>query len=155
MRAHELTGTPHPAVAAGRTAPQAAPAPSRGSSRSPRLVVVDDDAAFVEELAGLFTDVGYEVAGVAHGAEQGIDLVALSKPDVVVMDVRMEGMSGTEAAALLRRDYPGVKVVLLSAYSEEGIKRAAMAAHVAAYLVKGCPAGELVSTVADVAWAEG
>jgi two-component system invasion response regulator UvrY len=117
----------------------------------PRLVVVDDDVALAQELAGLFSDVGYEVTGVAHAAEQGIDLVAISRPDVVVMDVRMDGMSGTEAAEVLRRRHPKVGVVLLSAYSDESIKRAAMDAHVAAYLVKGCPAGELISTVADVA----
>jgi len=116
-----------------------------------RLVVVDDDVALAEELAGLFSDLGYEVAGVAHAAEQGIDLVANSKPDVVVMDVRMEGMSGTEAAEVLHRKHPEVGVILLSAYSDESIVRAAMAAQVAAYLVKGCPAGELISTVDTVA----
>ncbi|MDA8302060.1 MAG: response regulator [Actinomycetota bacterium] len=117
----------------------------------PRLVVVDDDSALAEELAGLFTDVGYEVAGVASGAEEGIELVGCSQPDVVVMDFRMEGMTGTEAAEVLHREHPEVGVVLLSAYADESIVQAAMAAKVAAYLVKGCPAVELLATVENVA----
>jgi response regulator NasT len=116
----------------------------------PRLVVVDDDTKLAEELAGLFSDVGYEVAGVANEAEQGIALVARARPDVVVMDVRMDGMSGTEAAGVLHRRHPGLPVVLLSAYSDEGIRKAAQDVNVAAYLVKGCSAGELLSTVGSV-----
>jgi DNA-binding NarL/FixJ family response regulator len=118
--------------------------------RMPRLVVVDDDTQLAEELAGLFSDVGYEVTGVANEALQGIALVAQTRPDVVVMDVRMEGMSGTEAAGVLRRRHPDVPVVLLSAYSDEGIRKAAQDVNVAAYLVKGCSAGELLSTVGSV-----
>jgi two-component system response regulator GlrR len=116
----------------------------------PRLVVVDDDTQLAEELAGLFSDVGYEVTGVANEALQGIALVAQTRPDVVVMDVRMDGMSGTEAAGVLQRRHPDVPVVLLSAYSDEGIRKAAQDVNVAAYLVKGCSAGELLSTVGSV-----
>ena len=119
-------------------------------TRMPRLVVVDDDSQLANELAGLFSDVGYEVTGVANQALQGIDLVARTRPDVVVMDVRMDGMSGTEAAGVLRRQHPDVPVVLLSAYSDEGIRKAARDVNVAAYLVKGCSAGELLSTVGSV-----
>jgi DNA-binding NarL/FixJ family response regulator len=116
----------------------------------PRVVVVDDDNDLAEELAGLFTDVGYEVMGIANAALEGIDLVSRTSPDVVVMDVRMQGMSGTEAADVLRREHPDVPVVLLSAYSDEGIVKAAEEANVAAYLVKGCSASELLSTVGTV-----
>jgi two-component system response regulator FlrC len=66
------------------------------------------------------------------------------------MDVRMDGMSGTEAAGVLHRRHPGLPVVLLSAYSDEGIRKAAQDVNVAAYLVKGCSAGELLSTVGSV-----
>jgi len=121
-----------------------------GTTRVPCLVVVDDDTQVAEELAGLFTDVGYHVAGVAHAAKAGIDMVGQHKPDVVLMDVRMDGMSGTEAAHVLWRDYPEVPVVLLSAYADEGIVRAAEEANVAAYLVKGCSAEDLLSTVGTV-----
>ncbi len=87
------------------------------AARMPRLVVVDDDNLLAAELAGLFTDVGYEVTGVANEAREGIALVDRTHPDVVVMDVRMDGMSGTEAAGVLQRRHPDVPVVLLSAYS--------------------------------------
>ena len=120
------------------------------AARMPRLVVVDDDNLLAAELAGLFTDVGYEVTGVANEAREGIALVDRTHPDVVVMDVRMDGMSGTEAAGVLQRRHPDVPVVLLSAYSDEGIRKAAQDVNVAAYLVKGCSAGELLSTIGSV-----
>lgn len=119
-------------------------------ARVPRLVVVDDDNDLAQELAGLFSDVGYEVAGVALDAKGGIDLVDRTRPDVVLMDVRMGGMSGTEAADVLRVQHPDVPVVLLSAYDDEGIINAARRAQVAAYLVKGCTAHELLSAVGTV-----
>jgi two-component system nitrogen regulation response regulator GlnG len=115
-----------------------------------RLVVVDDDEEVAEQLAGLFSDVGYVVTGIAHAARQGIDMVEQTMPDAIVMDVRMEGMSGTEAAQVLRREHPEVPVILLSAYDDEGIVQAAEQAQVAAYLVKGCSAGELLTTVSTV-----
>lgn len=118
--------------------------------RMPRLIVVDDDMPLAHELAGLFSDVGYEVAGIASEGRECIGLVERTNPDVVVMDVRMEGMSGTEAAGILRRDHPDIPVVLLSAYGDEGIVKAAREASVAAYLIKGCSAGELLSTVGTV-----
>ena len=121
-----------------------------GTVRTPRLLVVDDDTPLARELAGLFSDVGYEVTGIASEGRECVDLVAQTQPDVVVMDVRMEGMSGTEAAAVLQREHPDVPVVLLSAYDDEGIMRAAREAKVAAYLVKGCSAGELLTTVGAV-----
>jgi DNA-binding NarL/FixJ family response regulator len=120
------------------------------ATKGPRLVVVDDDSQLAQELAGLFTDVGYEVTGVATAAREGIDLVEQTMPDVVLMDVKMEGMSGTEAAGVLRRRHPEVPVILLSAYADAGIVKAARDADVAAYLVKGCTAGELLSTVGAV-----
>jgi len=120
------------------------------ATKGPRLVVVDDDSQLAQELAGLFTDVGYEVTGVATAAREGIDLVEQTMPDVVLMDVKMEGMSGTEAAGVLRRRHPDVPVILLSAYADAGIVKAARDADVAAYLVKGCTAGELLSTVGAV-----
>jgi DNA-binding NarL/FixJ family response regulator len=116
----------------------------------PRLIVVDDDTPLAHELAGLFSDVGYEIAGIASEGRECIDLVERTNPDVVVMDVRMDGMSGTEAAGILRDQHPGLPVVLLSAYGDEGIVKAAREAAVAAYLIKGCSAGELLSTVGTV-----
>jgi DNA-binding NarL/FixJ family response regulator len=115
-----------------------------------RLVLVDDDQALVGELAALLTDVGYDVVGVAGDGVSGIDLVARTEPDAVVMDVRMPGMSGTEAADILRVRHPDLPVIVMSAYDDEGIVAAADAAQVAAYLVKGCSAEELCSTLDTV-----
>jgi DNA-binding NarL/FixJ family response regulator len=115
--------------------------------REPRLVLADDDASLAEELAGLLSDVGYEIAGIASDGGECIEMVERTNPDLVLMDVRMKPMGGTEAAGILRRERPGLPVVLLSAYGDEGIVKSAREADVAAYLVKGCSATELLATV--------
>jgi len=114
---------------------------------SPKLVLADDDAPLVRELADFLSDVGYEVAGIASDGTECIELVERTNPDLVLMDVRMKPMSGTEAAGILRNQRPGLPVVLLSAYGDESIVKAAREAEVAAYLVKGCSASELLETV--------
>ncbi len=115
--------------------------------RAARLVVVDDDIPLAQELAQLLAEVGYEVAGIAGEAQAAIELVGKAKPDLVVMDVRMPGMSGTQAAAVLSAEHPELPVVLWSAYDDDSIVKAARQAAVAAYVVKGCGADELLSAV--------
>jgi len=114
---------------------------------SPKLVLADDDAPLARELAEFLSEVGYEVAGIARDGRECIELVERTNPDLVLMDVRMKPMSGTEAAGILRDQRPGLPVVLLSAYGDESIVKAAHDAEVAAYLVKGCSAGQLLETV--------
>ena len=116
----------------------------------PRLVVVDDDGDLAQELAGLFTDVGYEVSGVATAAREGIDLVEQTMPDVVLMDVKMPGherdRSGRSAAA----PAPGLTGRPSLCLRRRRDRQGSADADVAAYLVKGCTASELLSTVEAV-----
>jgi DNA-binding NarL/FixJ family response regulator len=113
----------------------------------PKLVLADDDAPLARELAEFLSEVGYEVAGIASDGNGCIELVERTNPDLVLMDVRMKPMSGTEAAGILHDQRPGLPVILLSAYGDESIIKAARDAEVAAYLVKGCSASELLETM--------
>jgi serine/threonine-protein kinase PknK len=88
---------------------------------TPRVVLADDSALFREGLAALLTVAGVEVVAQTHDSEEVEQLVARHRPDVLVVDVRMPPRQvdeGLQAARRVRRDHPGVGVVILSQHVE-------------------------------------
>src|SRR5205085_3830782 len=77
--------------------------------------------------------------------------VARLIPDVVVMDVSMPGLTGSEATEQLRRDCPGVKVLALTVHEDKGYLRQLLAAGAAGYVLKRAAAEELVRAIRTVA----
>lgn len=86
-----------------------------------RALVADDDSLLREGIASLLAGAGWEVVGQAGDGETLKQLIREHVPDVVVLDIRMpptQSTEGLEAAALIRRDYPQVGILLLSAHVE-------------------------------------
>jgi len=87
----------------------------RAALRRIRTVLVDDSPAVVAGIGRfLATQPGVAVVGVALNASDAIERVAENQPDLVVMDVYMPEMSGLEAAAILRRRFPELRIILIS-----------------------------------------
>src|SRR4029077_7575375 len=83
-----------------------------------RVVLADDHAlvrAGIRSLLGNMAEV--EVVGEASSGEEAMLLAENERPDVILMDIAMKGISGLEAAAHLRESHPGVRVVILSMHS--------------------------------------
>ncbi len=98
------------------------------------LIAEDNDLVSLtleEQLKGL----GYEVVGIARTGAEAVMLATRLKPDLVIMDIRMPEMDGTEATARIR-DQTGIPVVMLTAFSDKESIRRAEAAGALAYLVK-------------------
>lgn len=110
----------------------------RGSAQRPRVIVVDDDPVLRRQLRGLLEDLGIEVVADAADGGAGVEAVVRLRPDVALLDLRMPGMDGLDAARAIREHAPGVQVLMLTAYDDPGLDREARAAGVYAYLVKGC-----------------
>jgi CheY-like chemotaxis protein len=94
--------------------------------RRPRVLVVDDERAFVELLAGFFEDEGYAVDR-AYDGEQALELLRSGDPpDLVLTDVMMPKLSGPELLAEARRLHASGRVafVLLSAGPDPGVRDA-------------------------------
>jgi two-component system invasion response regulator UvrY len=109
----------------------------------PRLLVADDHPMLRAALVDLLVQAGFEVAGEAA---DGADAVALAKelePDVVLMDLRMPVLGGLDATRLIKDACPDIQVVLLTAFESPALQQQAEEAGCFAYLIKGCPPGDL------------
>jgi DNA-binding NarL/FixJ family response regulator len=101
-------------------------------------VVIADDQRIVRD--GLVTIVGSipdcEVVGVASNGAEAVAEVAAQAPDVVLMDMRMPVMDGTEATRTIRTEHPGTQVVVLTTYADDDTVFAALSAGAIGYLTK-------------------
>jgi DNA-binding NarL/FixJ family response regulator len=92
-----------------------------------------------------------EVVAEAPNGQEAVRLVEECCPDVVVMDARMPVMDGLEATRLIKSKWPEVKVIVLSLYS--AYQAQALSAGADVFLIKGCPAEQLLQAVLEC-WRE-
>jgi len=107
-----------------------------------KILIVDDDRVILHILAEGLRELGYEVATAVGGAE-ALQLARETGFDLVVLDMRMPGMSGVEVARELRRDKLA-SFVFLSAFGDESVVRNAAEAGALGYLVKPVDTPQLV-----------
>jgi len=87
--------------------------------KKPRIVAVDDEKEFIEMLKEYFSLRGYEI-DVASKAVDGIKLINDKKPDVVILDLKMPGISGDEVLKLVKSKKPDTKIIFITAYDDGG-----------------------------------
>jgi NarL family two-component system response regulator LiaR len=110
---------------------------SRGMPR--RILIVDDQAVFRGALRELLEDDGWEIVAEADGAEEGIARIRELTPDLVIMDVRLHGASGIEAARELLATEPATRILMLSASDRFADAEQAILAGGCGYLLKDSP----------------
>ena len=116
-----------------------------------RVLLVDDQGLFREALAtllGLHSQL--EIVGEAGDGEAGVALAQTLRPDVVLMDLRMPGMSGVEATRRLRSLVPEARVLVLTTFEDDDEVLAAIEAGAAGYMLKASPAEKLVEAICTV-----
>lgn len=120
-----------------------------------RVVVVDDHPMYRDGLAmTLRASRDFEPVGEAADGETALGLVAEARPDLVLMDLRLPGMSGIEATRRLVETDPGVRVVVVSMLEDDDSIFAAMRAGACGYLLKGADRDELLSALRGAALGE-
>ncbi|MET3983110.1 response regulator transcription factor [Streptomyces sp. PvR034] len=116
-----------------------------------RILLAEDQSMVREALAallGLEPDIEV-VAQVARG-DQVLAAARAHDVNVALLDIEMPGLTGIEAAALLRDGVPGLKIVILTTFGRPGYLRGAMEAGASAFLVKDAPAAQLAEAVRRV-----
>jgi DNA-binding NarL/FixJ family response regulator len=115
------------------------------ASSDPVTVVVADDQSAVREglVLLLGTLPGITVAGQAADGEAAVDLVAATKPRVVLMDLNMPRCDGVAATARITAEHPGTRVVVLTTYADDESIIGALRAGALGYLTKDATRAEI------------
>lgn len=117
-----------------------------------RVVLADDHVVVREGLKVLINaHPGMAVVGEAADGLAACEVVARLRPDVVVMDLSMPGLTGAQAAERLRAECPAVKVLALTVHEDKGYIRQLLAAGAAGYVLKRAAAEELIHAIRVVA----
>ena len=111
-----------------------------------RILVVDDDRLVLATVAHGLAQAGYEVIDADNG-DDAILLAREHKPDLALLDIRMEGKSGFDVAAYLR-EYLHVPFMFLSAFADDETAQQVQALGAVAYLVKPLDIGQILPAVA-------
>lgn len=111
-----------------------------------RVLVIEDDAELLGVLTSLLGSEGHEVVGTASG-EQALRAAAESSFDLVIADVRMEGMSGLDAIEKVKQDASGIKSLVITGYASEEDSIRAISLGVEAYLKKPFSLDDLLDAV--------
>jgi len=117
-----------------------------------RVVLVDDEAMVRVGLRMVLTaEDDIEVVGEASDGASAVDVVAETRPDVVLMDIRMPQVDGIEGSRRILADHTDVKVVVLTTFDEDDYVEAALRAGVSGFLLKVAPPERLIDAVRTVA----
>ena len=110
--------------------------------RPASVLLVDDDATFRQVMANELTRLGYQIEAVGTG-EEAVRRVAESEPDVILLDMRLPGMSGLDVLKSIQDNAPATAVVMLTGHGS--IDTAIESIRIGAfdYVVKPCPLDEL------------
>jgi two-component system response regulator HydG len=114
-----------------------------------KILIVDDEENIRKTLADILIDEGYSVSTAATG-EEAIELCTRDPHEIILMDVRMPGIGGVEAFRQIRRHNEGVRVILMSAYSVDALKEAALDEGAVAFLSKPLELEKVLSLIEEV-----
>ena len=114
------------------------------------VLLADDHAMVMEGLARLLKDHEFDVVGTVSNGEKLIDAAKILRPDVIITDLSMPGLSGLDALARLKAEGIASKVVVLTMHSDAEVAFVAMRAGASGFLLKESAGDELVAAIRQV-----
>ncbi len=116
-----------------------------------KVLLVDDQDILVEGLKlilGMEEDI--EICGTAGNGKTAYELCKWNRPDVVLMDIQMPEINGVEATELIKRDFPEVKIIVLTTFNDDQYIYDALKNGASGYLLKDTPPSEIAKAVRTV-----
>jgi two-component system response regulator NreC len=113
-----------------------------------RLLIVDDHTIVRQGLIALLEDeADLQIVGQAGTGQEALALVELRHPDLVLLDITLPDLSGLEVTRRLVRNWPGIRVLILTMHEEESFFFEALRAGAAGYVLKGADSEELIYAI--------
>ncbi|SPE50841.1 Two component transcriptional regulator, LuxR family [Verrucomicrobia bacterium] len=125
------------------------------TTNSIRVLLADDHTLVRAGIRALLEKLpGVEVVGEASDGREVLDLIKAQQPDVVLMDVSMPGLNGLQALARITRDFPRVRVIILSMHPNDEYVWQALKSGASGYLLKRAATAELAEALKRVVGGE-
>lgn len=139
-----------PALSTHQNGPEQWPSSSaKASVKRPRILLADDHDLLVDALRHLL-DREFAVVRSVNDGEALVDAVVELRPDVVLCDISMPRLSGLKAAQRVRQLVPRVRFIFLTMHDDPELAAEAFRVGASAYLLKSCPATELLCALRTV-----
>lgn len=116
-----------------------------------KVMIVDDQRLMREGLRTILDlENDITVIQLAENGEDALSKIKQGQPDVVLMDIRMPVMNGVDCTAAIKRDYPNIKVIILTTFDDDEYIIDALSNGAEGYILKDLPSEKLLSSIRDV-----
>ncbi|MFO7681079.1 MAG: response regulator, partial [Chloroflexota bacterium] len=117
-----------------------------------KILIVDDMPVIRSALVHILEEEnsGVSVIWEATNGEEAVQLARDHKPDIILMDIKMPGLTGLQATAVIRREQPEVKIIMLTAYNEFAYVQKALKLGARDYLLKPVRPAKLLELLAEI-----
>lgn len=113
-----------------------------------RVALVDDHSLVRDGIRALLSVMpGLDVVGEAENGAQAIDMVGRCQPDLLLMDIGLKDMNGLELTRRLGKQYPGLKILILSMYDNHEYISESVRAGASGYVLKNSPSKEIIAAI--------
>lgn len=115
-----------------------------------RVAIIEDNRTTREGLAALIDGTaGYRCVGKFGSMEEALRLLSLNVPHVLLLDIHLPGMSGSEGVRVLKEQYPSMQILMLTVYAEEEKVFESICNGACGYLLKKTPPAKLLEAIRD------
>ncbi len=123
--------------------------------RQLRLVLADDQVLFLQSLKRVLeiSAPDLEIVGLATDGREAVELCERSRPDVILLDVRMPNMDGVEATRIIHERFPEVQILVLTTFDDDRYVENALRYGARGYLLKDIPPDDLINSVRMIDYA--
>jgi DNA-binding NarL/FixJ family response regulator len=116
-----------------------------------KLLLVDDQDSLVEGLKLILgTEEDITVIGTANNGKRAYEFCKWNNPDVILMDIKMPEINGVEATALIKKDFPNIKIIVLTTFNDDEFIYDALKNGASTYLLKDASPKEISDAIRTV-----
>jgi len=116
-----------------------------------RTVIADDQNILKEGLKMILSGEGdIDICGLASDGEEAYNICKWNTPDIVLMDIKMPNVNGVEATRKIKRDFPNVKIIVLTTFNDDEYIYDALKYGASGYMLKDATPGEIADAIRTV-----